>query len=224
MKWRRSFPNVQVPSNTVVVLFFKADPLEVVGNYLLRSTLTGAGSLRSRFCAGCSDLDLQDLSLQRTFAVAQPGDGLNVLTFNLNEEARQQFRGANSGADSVFPYITYTTILKPDLTGDGTPSVPGFECFDVKPQAISRNNYYVLVVANLGPDTYTGTVIFKLIGPVKWRRSFPNIQVPGNTGAALFFKAAPLGVVGNYLLRSTLTGAGSLKARFCAGCGRKELF
>ena len=42
-------------------------------------------------------------------------DGLNMLTFNLNEEARQQFRDANSGANSVFPYITYTTILHPNI-------------------------------------------------------------------------------------------------------------
>ena len=216
VKWKRSFPNVHIHGESIVALYFEADdPLGATGNYMLRSTFTGAGSVKSRFCAGCTLPVVQERSARAIKGMdwgppdhrAVRADGLHMLAYNLSEEAQQQFRGDKN----VLPYMPYTTLIKPKVFDSG------LGCFGVLPIPDYKYNY-ALVVANLGSDAHTGNLTFKLTGPVKWKQSFQNVSVPGESLVVLHFKANALETVGNYLLKGTLTGAGSLKSRFCAGC------
>ena len=215
VKWKRSFPNVHVHGESIVALYFETDSLEAAGNYMLKSTLTGAGSLKSRFCAGCTLPVVQERSARAIKGMdwgppdhrTVRADGLYMLAYNLSDEAKQQFRGDKN----VLPYMPFTILIKPKVYDSG------FGCFGVMPIPDYKYNY-ALVVANLGSDIHTGTLTFKLAGPVKWKQSFPNVAVPGESLVVLHFKADALETVGNYLLKGTLTGAGSLKSRFCAGC------
>ena len=215
VKWKRSFPNVHIYGESIVALYFEAGSLGATGNYMLRSTFTGAGSVKSRFCAGCTLPVVQERSARAIKGMdwgppdhrAVRADGLHMLAYNLSDEAKQQFRGVKN----VLPYMPYTTLIKPRVFDSG------LECFGVMPIPDYKYNY-ALVVANLGSDTHTGNLTFKLTGPVKWKQSFPNVSVPGESLVVLHFKANALKTVGNYLLKGTLTGAGSLKSRFCAGC------
>ena len=52
-KWTRTFPNTTVSGRTFTVLYYQGQPLNRTGNYLLKGTFKGAGSTKSRFCAGC---------------------------------------------------------------------------------------------------------------------------------------------------------------------------
>ena len=51
--WKRSFPNTRIRGRSFAVLYFEGDALRRVGEYMLKSTFKGAGSAKSRFCAGC---------------------------------------------------------------------------------------------------------------------------------------------------------------------------
>ncbi len=52
-RWTRTFPNTTVSGRTFTVLYYQGEPLNRTGNYLLKGTFKGAGSTKSRFCAGC---------------------------------------------------------------------------------------------------------------------------------------------------------------------------
>ena len=132
-------------------------------------------------------------------------DGLGILTYSLPEDARQA-----RGAKSLFPYIVYTSIGRPTISG-------GIDAFDINPLEFARY-YYAMIVANLGTTTARGKFTLKLTGPTRWTRTFPNTSVSGRTFTVLYYREEPLNRVGNYLLKGTFKGAGSTKSRFCAGC------
>ena len=52
-RWTRTFPNTTVSGGTFTVLYYQGEPLNRIGNYLLKGTFKGAGSTKSRFCGGC---------------------------------------------------------------------------------------------------------------------------------------------------------------------------
>lgn len=136
-------------------------------------------------------------------------DGLGMTVFELTPEAARRMRPQQRGKAAV-PYIVYTTILKPDITG-------GIEAFDVTPLEFT-SYYYGFVVANLGNSPHVGNVSFSLNGPVKWKRSFNNVSINGGTITVLWIEANPLNRVGSYQITGVMSGAGSMKSRFCAGC------
>ncbi len=53
VRWTRRFRNLTVPAFGYAVYGFQAPPLNRIGNYLLKGSFTGAGAMKSRFCAGC---------------------------------------------------------------------------------------------------------------------------------------------------------------------------
>ena len=52
-RWTRRFRNATVPGPGYAVFYFQGQPLNRIANYLLKGSFTGAGSMKSRFCAGC---------------------------------------------------------------------------------------------------------------------------------------------------------------------------
>ena len=133
-------------------------------------------------------------------------DGLSILTYDLSESSSKP-RGRK-----VFSYIVYTSIDPPSR-------FVGIDTFHLSPPEFSRN-YYTLAVANLGTRNAIGTVTLKLTGPTRWTRKFKNVSVPGPGGAVFYYQGQPLNRIGNYLIKGSFTGAGSMKSRFCAGCVR----
>lgn len=53
VKWKKTFPGITLSSSSITVLFFQAEALDAVGNYLLLAKFGKAGRMKSRFCAGC---------------------------------------------------------------------------------------------------------------------------------------------------------------------------
>ena len=53
VRWTQTLRNVAVPGPGYVVVSYNSTPLNRIGNYLLKGSFTGAGAMKSRFCAGC---------------------------------------------------------------------------------------------------------------------------------------------------------------------------
>ena len=135
-------------------------------------------------------------------------DGLGVTEISLTAAQVEALRRGSS--KTAFAYIAYTSISEPDLIG-------GIDAFDLLPLEFV-GYYFALAVANFSALPHTGTVTMKLSGPTPWTERFNGVTVNGNTVTVLWWRAAPLQRVGNYLFKGTMSGAGSMKSRFCAGC------
>lgn len=159
--------------------------------------------------AGAQQEEARILKGDTRVPIAGPAPaGWEFLWLPIDDDLRATLEAQRRAAKTTHIAATYTSILKPSITG-------GIDAFDVSPLSFAAY-YQGVVVFNTSSSSRSVTVTVKTSGASHQTISGRFVLPPNSMGLALGqFKPFGVGVV---FLKTQVTGAKAVTSAVCSGC------